>query len=214
MLRVPDAGPDGRCHGHRGRRPEACREGTRGRWGVAVPLSLWGFRLGTGLGGDRRSEAGRCRHRIGTGRLGCSIARIGIARCSRVPHSDQWACVGDAGRRPAVSIGVPVGLDGGRHDVSILMTGGRGRRPVCGRLSAPEGLDDRQARAAAWAWRRIGSGCVVGRPMSVGGGLRRRDAEQLACPCDVLGALAGWRTGRNDGCGGSPSAARGGGSGG
>ena len=31
MLRVPDAGRHGRCHWHRGRRPEPCREGTRGR---------------------------------------------------------------------------------------------------------------------------------------------------------------------------------------
>jgi hypothetical protein len=32
VLRVPDAGPHERCRGCRGRRPEACREGTRGRF--------------------------------------------------------------------------------------------------------------------------------------------------------------------------------------
>src|SRR6516162_8433479 len=36
----------GLTHGHRGRRPKAFREGTRGMWAAALPQSLWGFRHG------------------------------------------------------------------------------------------------------------------------------------------------------------------------
>ena len=33
-------------HGHRGRRPKAFREGTRGMWAAAMPRALWGFQHG------------------------------------------------------------------------------------------------------------------------------------------------------------------------
>ena len=48
VLTVPDAGPHGRCDGRRGRRPEACREGTRGRssgGGAAIAMGNWALGL-------------------------------------------------------------------------------------------------------------------------------------------------------------------------
>ena len=43
LLRVSDAGRSRRCGLHRGRRPKAFNEGTRGKWQAVAPRALWRF---------------------------------------------------------------------------------------------------------------------------------------------------------------------------